>query len=421
MTETSITEKVTILNEPGRFHTLTPEQEQKLKDMWAQILIHTGHLPNNLTSIPSSLSEHPPASKRGWFKNGDEPATTQIPNTLAKAFSGPVEDISSSDLIDTLFAMIKTDSPDNFLLRFLRARKWDVKAALTALATSLNWIFHSRYADILEKGDLGFIKEKYDGLVLQTKTGKCWLAGHDYHGRPIIQVQPSKHDPKAQSAQVIEDFAVYIIEAARLCFKAPVDTVTVVFDMSGFSLSNMDYAAVKFIIQCFEGHFPESLGILFIHKAPWVFSGIWSIIKNWIDPVVASKIKFSKSSSDLNEHIPLEFISRELGGNNPSEYKFIEPDPNENDFMNNSAKRCELIAIRQKLRENFISSTIDWINSATKSDNDASRKKKKEVSDDLYANFWDVDPYVRARTIFDRNGFIELMNELHEKNWPKDI
>ena len=47
------------------------------------------------------------------------------------------------------------------------------------------------------------------------------------------------------------------------------------------------------------------------------------------------------------------------------------------------------------------------------------RKKKMELSDDLYANLWEADPYVRARTIFDRNGFIELMEELHEKNWPK--
>ena len=181
----------------------------------------------------------------------------------------------------------------------------------------------------------------------------------------------------------------------------------------------MDYAAVKFIIQCLEYHFPESLGILFIHKAPWIFSGIWSIIKNWIDPVVASKVKFSKSSNDLSEHVPLEFISRELGGNNPSEYKFIEPDPNENDLMNDFSKRDEILATRQKLRENFISTTIDWINSTTESDNDANRKKKMELSDDLYANLWEADPYVRARTIFDRNGFIELMEELHEKNWPK--
>ena len=53
------------------------------------------------------------------------------------------------------------------------------------------------------------------------------------------------------------------------------DTACVVFDMTGFSLANMDYAPVKFMIKCFEAHYPESLGVCLVHKAPWVFSGIW--------------------------------------------------------------------------------------------------------------------------------------------------
>ena len=34
-----------------------------------------------------------------------------------------------------------------------------------------------------------------------------------------------------------------------------------------------EYPPVKFIIKCFEANYPESLGILLIHKAPWLFSG----------------------------------------------------------------------------------------------------------------------------------------------------
>ena len=30
--------------------------------------------------------------------------------------------------------------------------------------------------------------------------------------------------------------------------------------MSGFSLANMDYTPVKFMIKCFEANYPESLG-----------------------------------------------------------------------------------------------------------------------------------------------------------------
>ena len=33
-----------------------------------------------------------------------------------------------------------------------------------------------------------------------------------------------------------------------------------------------DYTQVKFMIKCFEANYPESLGVILIHKAPWIFS-----------------------------------------------------------------------------------------------------------------------------------------------------
>lgn len=245
----------------------------------------------------------------------------------------------SSDFIDTLSIMIKTDNPDDFLLIFLRTRKWDVKAALVAITTSLSWRFDFCSSEILQKGSQGFVKEKHEGMIIQLKSNNSWLGSSEYYGLPIIQVQTSKNNPKAPSVETIEDFTIYIVESARICLKVSVDTMAVFFDLSKFSLSNMDYSAVKFIIQCLKGNFPESLGIPFVHNAPCVFTDICSVIKNWIDSVIASKIKFTKSSSDLSEYISLEFVPKILGGNNLSEYKFIEPDLNENDFINDIEKK----------------------------------------------------------------------------------
>ena len=41
-------------------------------------------------------------------------------------------------------------------------------------------------------------------------------------------------------------------------------------------MSNMDYTPVKFLIKAFEAHYPESLGVCLVHKAPWIFQGIQS-------------------------------------------------------------------------------------------------------------------------------------------------
>lgn len=38
-------------------------------------------------------------------------------------------------------------------------------------------------------------------------------------------------------------------------------------------MANMDYTPVKFMIKCFEANYPESLGAVLVHKAPWLFQG----------------------------------------------------------------------------------------------------------------------------------------------------
>ena len=84
--------------------------------------------------------------------------------------------------------------------------------------------------------------------------------------------------------------------------------------MTGFTLANMDYVPVKFIIQSFEANYPESLGAILLHNAPWVFKGIWRIIHPWLDPVVASKVHFTYGREGLEEFIEPSHIIKELGG-----------------------------------------------------------------------------------------------------------
>ncbi|KAM9887120.1 hypothetical protein OXX79_013846, partial [Metschnikowia pulcherrima] len=99
------------------------------------------------------------------------------------------------------------------------------------------------------------------------------------------------------------------------------------FDLSGFSMKNADNAPVKFLTSIFEAHYPESLGIVIVHNAPWIFSTVWNIIKNWLDPVVASKIHFTKSYEDLQKFIEPKYIPEYLGGNDVKELTYHKPGP----------------------------------------------------------------------------------------------
>lgn len=422
------TSKIDLVHEPGRIDTLTSDQEQKLKDMWAQILMYIGDLPHHLESTPSTLTTHSEEQKqkqkkkkRGIFglrkKSGETNADNNKSDEEAKALKEVLKDVSPEQVSELLFKMLKADHPDNLLLRFLRARKWDVKAALQMLGTTIAWRFTNNVDDILYSGERVAVETNNEEFMVQLRSKKSYIWGHDFRGRPIVHVKTYNHDPKAQGEEAMEKFTLYVIETARLCLKDPVDTAAVFFDLSNFSMSNMDYAPVKFMIQCFESHFPECLGFLLIHNAPWMFTGIWNIIKGWIDPVVASKIKFTKTTEDVAKYIPMEYIEKNLGGDSEHSYEYIEPEKGENDLMNDKETQDRLLKERDELSQQFIDATIDWVKSEDKEANAKAQKEKNELAAKLSVNYWESDPYFRSRGVFDRNGCISDFTKLHNEDW----
>mgnify|MGYP003330170983 CR=1 FL=1 len=59
------------------------------------------------------------------------------------------------------------------------------------------------------------------------------------------------------------------------------------------------------------------MGNLFIVNAPFLFAGVWSIIKGFIDEKTRAKIKIIGSGwqATLKEHVDIEKLPTFLGGN----------------------------------------------------------------------------------------------------------
>jgi hypothetical protein len=176
--------------------------------------------------------------------------------------------------------------------------------------------------------------------------------------------------------------------------------------MTDFSLANMDYAPVKFMIKCFEANYPESLGAVLVHKSPWIFQGIWKIIRGWLDPVVANKVHFTNTQEDLAVFIEPSSIITELGGSNPWTYEYKEPVPGENDIMKDAEVKERLLIKRKELTKEYEVSVLQWldIEKGNTEGWNQSRAKRDEIADRLRRSYWDLDPYLRAKSIYDRNG-----------------
>ena len=158
------------------------------------------------------------------------------------------------------------------------------------------------------------------------------------------------------------------------------------------------------MIKVFEANYPESLGVVLVHKAPWVFQGVWALIKGWLDPVVASKVHFTRSLADLEEFIAKDHIMTDLGGEDTYEYQYIEPREGENDTMKLESGNAETKNKLDEERKGFVNeyeeATRRWIKGENTMD------KRNTIAIELKQNYWKLDPFLRARTLYDRIGVI---------------
>ncbi|KAL1956304.1 hypothetical protein VTO42DRAFT_7477 [Malbranchea cinnamomea] len=409
------------LTETGYYLNLTEDQEAKLKEFWVALAKVTGITKDGgpVAKVVSPQEQKP--AKRGWFgsKKEETPTETDDKFGLAKEYQKALASHTPEELRVAFWHMAKADHPDSLLLRFLRARKWDVQRALVMLVSAIHWRLSEVHVDdeIMRRGDGGLYEEYEQTKDPQTKkdadeffkmarNGQSYVRGRDHQGRPICLIRVRLHKIGAHPGRTIERLTVYHIETSRLLLRDKIETACIIFDMTGFTLANMDYAPVKYIIRCFEANYPESLGHILIHNAPWIFSSIWQVIKTWMDPVVVSKVHFTKSLEEVEQFVPRSDIPKSMGGDDDYEYEYIEPVPGENEKMKDTATRDSLLAARLQYASEFQDATMAWIDAAPGEGKDI-KEKRHALAEKLRENYWQLDPYVRARSMLDRQGVLQ--------------
>ncbi|KAL4862338.1 hypothetical protein BDV12DRAFT_178920 [Aspergillus spectabilis] len=452
---------------PGFWGNLSPVQESRLQQLWT-LLLHLAEASslgaleqfdrvNSLEQTTSSPPLSPTTSRRNSLFSRAESTLTRrnsrvsvsvYHTRLLQTFrdvglsASQVRDVrrflslmSPEDVRFGVLTAAKHEHLDVYLLRYLRVSKWDVNKSLVHLLNSIVWRLKEMHVDniLLPRGELyaaqnernianPYIADEARGFLSQIRVGKGFVHGLDKMNRPIAIVRIRLHHPGQQSQDSLNQFITHIVESARLLVSPPIETATVLFDMTGFSLANMEYAPVKFIIRCFETYYPECLGVLLLHNAPRVFGGVWKVIKPWMDPVIVERVKFTRTVEDLEQYIDRDQIPTELGGDEEWEYDYIEPDPEENQAMNDYAARDALLAERQSIGEEFLAATSRWVSAAragSPTDLEEAVTQREEIIEQIRVNYWALDPYVRARNNLDRTGVIQEGGYIDMNPQPK--
>lgn len=142
--------------------------------------------------------------------------------------------------------------------------------------------------------------------------------------------------------------------------------------------------------------------------------GIWNIIKGWLDPVVASKVHFTKNVEELAAFVERSHIIKELGGDDDWTYEYVEPKPEENEQMNDTATKQRLLDERAVTVREFEQVTQEWIKEPR-----AAEQRRSELAERLRSGYWQLDPYIRARSLYDRTGTIQSGGRIQHYGAPK--
>ncbi|KAJ2762244.1 phosphatidylinositol transfer protein csr1 [Coemansia sp. BCRC 34490] len=292
-------------------------------------------------------------------------------------------------------AATQAGDADSWVLRYLRARAWDVAAALAMIRRTLVWRTAQAIDEIAHYGEAQLHAHTM-------RAGLAYACTSDNLDNPVYVVRVRANEARHRSVAAIKRFLCWQIETAQLLAVGSADgRVTILFDLTGFSRDNIDLALVRTLITLLTNYYPETLGILILHVNSWVFSGLWALIAPFIDPAVKAKIVMAKSAADIAPFIARDRLVAEVGGAKPFDYEYVLPTAEENRCMADAAARSAAEAAFVAAVADYEAATRRWLDAA-----DSAEEERVRARDALRSAAADLDPFVRARTLYHRLGFI---------------
>jgi hypothetical protein len=197
-------------------------------------------------------------------------------------------------------------------MRFSKARKGDFKKADPFLAEDVKWRAEYKPQDV-KQSDISAALPSGCWRLL----GKSAEDGGRGSGYPVLFIDLSLWNPSEYDVDEYGRYVCYFLEA--MCRIG--DRFIVIFDMKGWKLSHaLHLRKVKRLVSTLQDHYPERLEAAVLMRAPGIFASAWAVIKGFIDPVTATKVRFTAGTdSELAAHKQLgvlDVVPTSYGGGN---------------------------------------------------------------------------------------------------------
>ncbi|KAK2802224.1 cytosolic factor, phosphatidylinositol/phosphatidylcholine transfer protein [Emmonsiellopsis sp. PD_5] len=209
------------------------------------------------------------------------------------------------------------------LLRFLRARKFNVQAAKDMFVECEKWRKEFKTDELVHTFDYpekAQVFEYYPQYYHKT----------DKDGRPVYIEQLGKIDLTAMHKITTDQRMLQnlVCEYEKLadprlpaCSRKAgklLETCCSIMDLKGVGITRVSsvYSYVKQVSAISQNYYPERLGKLYLINAPWGFASVFSVVKGFLDPVTVQKIHVLGSGyeAELLSQVPAENLPKEFGG-----------------------------------------------------------------------------------------------------------
>jgi len=168
---------------------------------------------------------------------------------------------------------------DADLLRYLRAREFNLQKSLKMITNSFAWFEKVKP----ESTELKDCRAVYDN-------GSALPFGHDKTGRAAMWFFTKNHDPKLGGAAIQNAF--FMMSHCLTKLPPEHECFAVIFDLEGYALKNADLTWCWNVINSLQNHYPERMGMCLLLNPPTVFWLLWKVVKPWLAQRTVSKIIF---------------------------------------------------------------------------------------------------------------------------------